>query len=217
MKRALVLIAKEPGGGNAKTRLAGAFGREGSAALAEAMLLDSCERLVEIAPADCDLIVYHDPPDAAERLAALGIDARFTYLAQCTGTLGDRLAHAADELADYDGISIIAADAPHALGDVLDTLPRTPDEITLAPCDDGGYWAVGLARPAPIFAITMSTEDVLSETIAAAEAAARPVRLVPSALDLDLPDDLSAAETRAVLSEAPRTRETWLRLRERVR
>lgn len=210
----LALIAKEPVAGHAKTRLAAGLGAAGSAELAAAMLRDTAEALARLAPAGAELLLYHDPPDAAGRLAALGLPARFRPLPQPAGSLGARLAHLVDAQArDGRPLVVVAADAPHAAAGVLDALPARPGEIVLAPCEDGGYWAVGLDAPAPIFDVPMSAGDVVGATVACAATAGRPVRLLAPTLDLDVPDDLAAAEARGLLAAAPRTRAAYLRLR----
>ncbi|HEY3613364.1 MAG TPA: DUF2064 domain-containing protein [Gaiellales bacterium] len=207
----LALIAKEPGVVRAKTRLAATLGDEAAERFALALLLDSVAALAAAAPLAARLVLAHDPPDAAPRLRALGVPARFDCVAQGHGTLGDRLARLmADELAGGATACVIAAtDSPFALGAIADCVPRRRDEIVLAPCRDGGYWAVGAARTAPIFAVPMSTDDVLEETIAAAVACGCTVRLLPPTLDIDTECDLEAAAAENLLMHAPRTAAEW--------
>ena len=161
-------------------------------------------------------MIYHDPPDAAARLRPIAPrGARF--LAQPGGRLGDRLAHGSELLlaAGYDACVILAADSPFAVAGA-DWLPRTPDEVVLGPCADGGYWFVGLARPAAIFGCEMSRDDVLEQTIAAAAALGRPVRVLEPELDIDTVEDLELAEQRGLLERAPRTRRVWESARSRA-
>jgi glycosyltransferase A (GT-A) superfamily protein (DUF2064 family) len=183
-----------------------------AAALAEAMLVDSAAAVARAAPPDARLVVYHDPPDAAPRLAALGLDRRFAFVPQPAETLGGRLGHLVErELRGGATACVIAAtDSPFAVEGIVELVPREADEVVLAPCEDGGYWGVGLARPAPIFDVPMSTRDVLAATVARARAAGRPVRLLAPALDIDLVADLTAAAARGLLQRAPRTREAWV-------
>ena len=207
----LALIAKEPGGARAKTRLAATLGDATAERLARALLLDSVTALAGAAPRGARLVLAHDPPDAAPRLRALGIPSRFALVAQGAGSLGDRLEHLmVDELRRGASACVIAAtDSPFALGSIGDCVPRHRDEIVLAPCHDGGYWAVAASRPVPIFAIPMSTDDVLTETIAQAEAAGFGVRLLPATLDIDTESDLEAAAAEGLLELAPRTAAAW--------
>ncbi len=108
---------------------------------------------------------------------------------------------------------IAAIDSPFVLDPAISAcLPTTPGEIVLGPCEDGGYWAVGLDAPAPaIFAVEMSTDDVLAETVARGEALGRPVRLLPPMPDIDHAADLERAAARGLLTRAPRTALAWER------
>jgi hypothetical protein len=112
---------------------------------------------------------------------------------------------------------ILAADSPFAIAGIgTSWLPRTPDEVVLGPCADGGYWFVGLARPAAIFGCEMSRDDVLEQTILAAESLGRLVRLLEPELDIDTVEDLELAEQRGLLELAPRTRRVWETARSRA-
>jgi glycosyltransferase A (GT-A) superfamily protein (DUF2064 family) len=216
MRQAVVLIAKEPSAPHAKTRLAATVGRDAASRLAMAMLLDSGEALAANADADVDLVLYHDPPDAMPRVLTGGLPARFRGVAQPPGGLGHRLAHITTTLLaqGYATCSVVAADSPHGvLGALEEARPRHPDEIVLGPCEDGGYWVVGLARPAAIFDVAMSTPDVLAATIERARSLGRDVRLLAPLLDFDTWDDLLAAERRGLLAAAVRTRHEVASLR----
>ena len=209
----LALIAKEPGAARAKTRLAATLGEPAAERLARALLLDSVAALAAAAPRAARLVLAHDPPDAEPRLRALGVPPRFDCVPQGPGTLGDRLERLLGSELERGATAcvIAAADSPFALGSIGECVPRQRDEIVLAPCRDGGYWAVGAARPAPIFAVPMSTDDVLAETIALAEGAGFRVRLLPSTLDIDTESDLEAAAAEDLLARAPRTAAEWQR------
>jgi glycosyltransferase A (GT-A) superfamily protein (DUF2064 family) len=82
--------------------------------------------------------------------------------------------------------------------------------VVLGPCDDGGYYLIGLKTPcASLFEVVMSTSSVLSDTIAAAERAGLRVSLLPTWYDVD-----TVQEVRRLQAEldadptalAPRTR-----------
>lgn len=212
MSVSFALIAKEPAAGRAKTRLAATVGRAAAQDIAEAMLLDSAAALAVVAPADARLVLYHDPPDAADRLAGLGVPERFAFRRQATGSLGDRLARIVrSELAAGASACVVAAtDSPFAIGAmVLECVPRCRDEVVLAPCEDGGYWAVGVARTARIFDVEMSTRDVLAATAVRVRAARRHLRLLAQTLDIDAEADLHEASGRGILDRAPRTAAVW--------
>jgi hypothetical protein len=186
--------------------------------LAAALLDDTLAALAADAVPGEDIVVYHDPPDAAARLRPIA-PQRTRFLAQPQGGLGERLAHGSELLLDagYDACVILAADSPFAIAGIgSDWLPRTPDEIVLGPCADGGYWFVALSRPAAIFACEMSRDDVLEQTIAAAAGLGRPVRLLDPELDIDTVGDLELADARGLLELAPNTRRVWESARSRA-
>lgn len=217
MSVSFALIAKEPAAGRAKTRLAATVGRAAAREIAEAMLLDSATALAAVAPADAHLVLYHDPPDAAGRLADLGLPERFVFRAQTGGSLGDRLEDIVrSELAAGASACVVAAtDSPFAVGAlVLECVPRYRDEVVLAPCEDGGYWAVGIARTARIFDVEMSTTDVLAATAVRVRAARRRLRLLAPTLDIDVEADLRKASRQGVLDRAPRTAAAWAGVRQ---
>ncbi len=190
------------------------LGRQGAAELAEAMLLDAADVLVRAAPEEARLVLYHDPPDAAGRLTALGLPGRFVLVPQPSGSLGRRLAAlAACELAGGATACVIAAtDAPFAVHMVGDCVPGHRDEAVFAPCADGGYWAVGLARPSEFTDVPMPAPDVLAATVTRATEDGFDVRLLAPTLDLDEVDDLEAARHDGLLARAPRTAKAWATL-----
>ncbi len=214
MTISLALIAKEPASGRAKTRLAATLGARNARRLAEAMLLDSAEALATLG---ATVGAAGPVPRSARRGPAPSIARRSRPVrdGRCRpdGSLGHRLAQLSDrELGDGASACVIAAaDSPFAIEPaILDCVPVTQDEVVLAPCADGGYWAVGLARPAPmIFDVPMSTASVVRATIESARAAGRSVRLLPDSLDLDLVSDLERAARSGVLGNAPRTAAAW--------
>ena len=78
-------------------------------------------------------------------------------------------------------------------------------EVVLGPAVDGGYSLIGSSRPTPtLFAVTMSTDAVLEDTIARAAAGLR-VRLLAERGDLDTLQDLVIAMDAGWLAHAPRT------------
>jgi hypothetical protein len=91
----------------------------------------------------------------------------------------------------------------------LDCLTRAFDALTdgadvvLGPSDDGGYYLIGLRRPAPrlLREVRMSTPDVLADTLAIAAQEGLRVELLPMWFDVD--DARSLARLRAELAGAP--------------
>jgi len=87
--------------------------------------------------------------------------------------------------------------------------------VVFGPCDDGGYYLVGLTRPQPrlLREVQMSTPSVLRDTLALAEQEGLRVALLPLWYDVDTVQELgrlqlelraaaggTALHTRAMLS-----------------
>jgi glycosyltransferase A (GT-A) superfamily protein (DUF2064 family) len=60
-------------------------------------------------------------------------------------------------------------------------------EVVLGPCDDGGYYLIGLTQPAPrlLREVPMSTPTVAADTLALATEAGLQVKLLPLWYDVD--------------------------------
>jgi hypothetical protein len=68
----------------------------------------------------------------------------------------------------------------------------TGHEMVLGPTVDGGYWLIGLSRPAAVFeGIPWSAAETCSKTLARAEQLGLRVACLPTTRDVDDPDDLS--------------------------
>jgi hypothetical protein len=85
-------------------------------------------------------------------------------------------------------------------------------DVTLGPCEDGGYYLIGLKRPQPrlLREVRMSTPNVLRDTLSRAEQAGLRVSLLPMWYDVDTVQELHRLrdELRAEADGlAPHTRE----------
>jgi rSAM/selenodomain-associated transferase 1 len=138
---ALVVIAKAPVAGLAKTRLCPPLSGEQAAALARASLEDTLAAMLASGAARRVLVLDGEPgewlPDGVELLAQRG------------GDLAQRLA---DAFEDVGGPALlIGMDTPQVtpalLGDGLDLLAAEDCDAVFGPTFDGGYWAIGLRRP----------------------------------------------------------------------
>jgi glycosyltransferase A (GT-A) superfamily protein (DUF2064 family) len=65
-------------------------------------------------------------------------------------------------------------------------------DVTLGPCDDGGYYLIGIKKPAPrlLREVRMSTSTVAADTIAMAKEEGLCVTLLPTWYDVDDVDSL---------------------------
>ena len=76
-------------------------------------------------------------------------------------------------------------------------------DVVLGPSDDGGYYLIGLKRPAPrlLREVQMSTSHVTTDTLALAAEEGLKVALLPTWYDVD--DAQSLARLKAELATAP--------------
>lgn len=183
----LVLVfLKAPRPGFVKTRLARDLGPAQAARIYRRL----AEAQLEKIPRDWLVEIRYAPRGArAEMRAWLG--PRWHLRVQRSGDLGVRLT-AAFAQAFKNGahrVFAVGADCPE-----LDAarLQRAADALTLAdvvlgPARDGGYYLIGLRRPAPALfkGIPWSTTAVLRETRRRARAAGWRVRLLDELEDVD--------------------------------
>jgi len=139
---ALLVIAKQPVAGRAKTRLTPPCTPEQAAALADAALRDTLQ-VVRETPADRRVLVFEgqDPepwlPDGFELVTQRGEG------------LGERLQAAFDDIAQP--ALLVGMDTPQLTPlDLLSAAAalRVEDaDAVLGPTHDGGYWCVGFRAP----------------------------------------------------------------------
>ncbi|MGW3485691.1 TIGR04282 family arsenosugar biosynthesis glycosyltransferase [Streptomyces sp. NPDC001054] len=188
----LLVIAKEPRAGRVKTRLTPPFTPEQAAALAEASLTDTLHT-VATTPATRRVLVLDGTPGP-------WLPPGFDVVPQCAGGLDERLAAA---FAGCTGPALlIGMDTPQVTPALLD-VRLAEDEAVFGPALDGGFWALGLASPAPelLRGVPMSTATTGAVLRARLVAAGLRVRDLPPLRDVD-----TAADAHAVAGEAPGSR-----------
>ncbi|MGW5047356.1 TIGR04282 family arsenosugar biosynthesis glycosyltransferase [Streptomyces griseoluteus] len=187
----LLVIAKEPRPGRVKTRLTPPFTPVQAAALAEAALTDTL-RAVVAAPATRRVLVLDGRPGP-------WLPAGFEVVPQCAGGLDERLA---DAFARCSGPALLVGmDTPQITPDLL-SLDFTDCDARFGPAEDGGFWALGLARPEPglLRGVPMSVPETGSVQRERLAAAGLRVRELPRLRDVD-----TAADAHAVAALAPDT------------
>ena len=191
----LLVMAKAPLPGRVKTRLCPPLTPEQAAALALAALEDTLAAAAACAAAR--RVVMLD----GERGAWL--PAGFEVLEQAEGALGARMEAA---FAAVGGAALmIGADAPQVTPERLDAglAALAHHDAALGPADDGGYWAIGLRRPAP----GVFDGVPMSEPGTAAAQRARLGELGLSVAELDpLRDVDTIDDVEAVAAAAPGSR-----------
>ncbi|MGW5279266.1 TIGR04282 family arsenosugar biosynthesis glycosyltransferase [Streptomyces collinus] len=185
----LLVIAKEPRPGRVKTRLTPPFSPEQAAGLAEAALADTLRAVAE-APATRRVLVLDGRPGR-------WLPPGFDVVPQCAGGLDIRLA---DAFARCSGPALlIGMDTPQVTPDLLTVDFRDCDAL-FGPAEDGGFWALGLARPEPALlrGVPMSAPQTGAVQRERLVAAGLRVRDLPRLRDVDTADD-----ARAVAALAP--------------
>lgn len=191
---AIVVLAKAPLPGLAKTRLIPALGAEGAAALAGRLLDHAVATAVSAGLGPvwlCGTPTLSHP--AFQRLAALhGV----VLSAQAEGDLGQRMQQALQQVLDSGGPALlIGTDAP-ALGAarlVQAARALQDHDAVFVPALDGGYALVGLraAAPALFSGMSWSTPQVMADTRERARAAGLRWAELPAVPDIDEPADLA--------------------------
>ncbi len=150
MSTAVIVFAKAPMPGLAKTRLAPALGPAGAAALADRMLHHALAQAVaaDVGPVElCGASDAVHPAHPALKAAAAGHGASLT--AQGMGDLGQRMHRAlARSLARCERALLIGTDAPALDAAVLREAASAlqTHAAVFVPALDGGYALVGLRR-----------------------------------------------------------------------
>jgi hypothetical protein len=203
-------MAKQPAPGQTKTRLAPPLSVAEAAELYHCFLLDKLAQMRQVEMAN--LVVAYWPAEGREYFADLA--PGFELIPQVGTDLSSRLVSVFDTAFDrgYDQVIAIDGDTPTLPADYLRQgflrLDEPAVDVVLGPCEDGGYYAIGLREPHPtLFDVTMSTPHVVEDTLAQAEAAGLRVSLLPHGRDVDTPADLAwlAAELAADQEKAPAT------------
>ena len=191
---AVIVFAKAPVPGLAKTRLAPALGADGAARLAARMLEHAAAQAVEARVGPVEICASPEP--AHPLFAQLAARHRLTLASQGEGDLGERMFRAfARVLAGQGGGALlIGTDAP-ALDAAM--LRRAASELSrhgavFVPALDGGYALIGLRQAETRWFADMpwSTPSVMSETRKRMKAAGLDWTEFPPVADIDEPADL---------------------------
>lgn len=194
---ALVVMAKAPVPGLAKTRLVPALGAAGAARLAERFLAHT---LHEALAAGLGPVVLSCAPAARHpAFAPWAAQPRLALQDQPAGDLGQRMAAAFERgFARAEAVLLFGTDAP-ALGSeqlaAAAAALHTHDAV-FVPTHDGGYVLIGLARRAWPAAAALfegmpwSTAEVMPRTRERLQALRMRTLELPCVADVDEPADL---------------------------
>jgi glycosyltransferase A (GT-A) superfamily protein (DUF2064 family) len=219
----VLVMAKAPVPGFAKTRLAASVGPEVAADLAAAALLDTLEYAVEAMVTlggGPPVVALTGPVESAARSVELRSALRGCLVIPQHGeTFAERLAAAHTETARFGAVVQIGMDTPQAGAQRLLRAAEHLDraDAVLGPADDGGWWLLGLRDPrkaAALRTVTMSTPRTGALTRRALTAAGLVVASTEELRDVDLAED-----AWAVAAQTPGSRFTaaWQAASQRVR
>ena len=208
----LLVVAKAPVPGEAKTRLTPPASPEQAAEIAAAGLLDTIDVALRT-PAARTAVAWTGEIAAAIRCEELiPALAETTVVPQRGPGFADRLAAAhADTGRALPGHPVlqIGMDTPQVSPELLAASaaplhqPHGPDAV-LGPASDGGWWALGVREPgcaAVLRNVPMSHPDTGDRTLRALRAAGLRVELLPELSDVD-----TMVDARRVAEEVPGSR-----------
>jgi len=215
--RRLLLFTKPARAGRVKTRLIGDLTPVDAARLHAAFLDDLLARLQG---GDFELRIAWalDPDQEMPAGPVPGVRQR-------GNDLGERLYRALSDAAAPGDI----AGAVAAVGSDHPTIPlelvhrafaaiEAGTDVVLGPAEDGGYYLIalrsGAVSPLLFTEIAWSTEQVLTSTLERCRELGLEVEILPTASDLDTPDDLRRLAARMAVSDlgCPRTRDLLVSL-----
>jgi uncharacterized protein len=192
---ALVVMAKAPFAGEAKTRLRPAFSAEQAAEISRCLLLDLISHIQDFTRAD--RFVAFTPAEAAAAMKRI-LPADFDGFSQRGRDLGERMNHAVCELAyrGYKNVVVIGGDLPalpiRFLDEAFRILCAPEKKVVLGPTKDGGYYLIGLNQIMPqIFEdIAWSTAEVFQATVNKLKLLGIDSACLPTWFDIDTVEDL---------------------------
>ena len=190
----LIIFAKAPVAGQAKTRLMPALGAEGAAALAARLLQHTVTTALSAGFGAVELCVAPDTTHPAFAELASQHPA-LHWAVQGEGDLGARMHRAFQRrLAGGQPVLLVGTDAPALDAEMLRAAAHalTEQDAVFVPALDGGYALIGLRRPeASLFdGMPWSTARVMPESRERAQRAGLCWAELPAVPDIDEPADL---------------------------
>ena len=188
-------MAKVPGAATVKSRLHPSITPGRATELYRCFLLDRLDALAAL-PGIAPVIAF-TPHEAESAMAALAPPG-FALVPQRGADLGQRLAGLLADLIGRGHPAAIAIDSDSPtlpMAYVLEaalTLETKAADVVLGPCDDGGYYLIGVRAPRPALfeGIPWSTERVTPVTLERARRLGCSVHLLPPWFDVDTEADL---------------------------
>jgi uncharacterized protein len=193
----LLVVAKAPEPGRAKTRLAATVGDRVAAEIAAAALLDTLDA-VAATPVAARVVALTGELDAAAGAADIRRRLEsFTVIGQRGDDFADRLANAHADAADGQPVLQIGMDTPQVTDELLASCAGRllHAQAVLGLACDGGWWVLGLQTPATaecLRRVPMSQPDTGELTLKALSDNGIDVYPVEVLSDFDVVDDVAA-------------------------
>ncbi|HEY7719697.1 MAG TPA: DUF2064 domain-containing protein [Pedococcus sp.] len=217
----VVVLAKAPVPGLAKTRLAASEGPHRAADLAAAALLDTLETCARVFAPGRRVVALTGDLAGAARAQDLGRAlASWQVVDQHPGPLGERVRQAVRDAHRLTGgpVVLLGMDTPQVRAADLEAVAAhaAAGRTVLGPATDGGWWVLAVPDPAhadPVAPVPTSRPDTGALTLAALRAAGTepvataPLRDVDTAADARHAADLAPGSRFARAWRAPRPAE----------
>ncbi len=190
----LIVFGRYPEPGRTKTRLVTALGALGAADL-QRRLTENTVRAARTLARRRRMRVEFRFSGGSPRQVRRWLGPNLEVAQQAAGDLGRRMESAVREAlgAGAARVVLVGTDVPGLTPDHLREAfeALSGNDLVLGPSTDGGYWLVGMKRPAGIFGdIPWGTGEVLERTLALARAQGATVHCLAPQSDLDTPADL---------------------------
>ncbi len=208
--RCLFFFVRNPERGAVKSRLAKVLGEEVAADLYKNFILDMLSALEK---KDYPLSVCFYPTDALADIKEV-LGARYRYLPQQGGDLGERMKHCLHQAfsAGFLRAVLIGSDLPDLPLDIVDeafvSLQRV--DAVIGPALDGGYYLIGFKKdsftPEVFRDMPWGADTVLQQTSDRLQKHQRTIHLLPCWDDIDDLEDLKKfVERNRKTGRCPRT------------
>jgi uncharacterized protein len=213
----MLVVAKAPVSGEAKTRLGIEIGADQAADVAAAALLDTlaaCEEAV--GPGRCHLALTGDLAGAARAQEITSLLKHWSVIPQRGADFAERLVNA--HLDVGHGVVVqVGMDTPQATSEqLLGAADALGDhDVTLGPAEDGGWWVLARRDPAalrPLLEVPMSRPTTFDDSHAALVAAGLTVATTTTLRDVDTVEDarhVAAAAPASSFAAAWQRLERW--------
>lgn len=172
--------------------------------------------------AGCTLRLIVTPDERARDLSGLLGFPDLQASPQGGGDLGDRLLRAVERAfaGGAAGVILLGGDSPTLPASIVEDAAAllTQHDAVLGPCDDGGYYLLGLRRalPALFHDVGWGGEQVAEQTRARARVAGIDLAELPGWYDLDRVEDLAraAVDLAPAVDDTTAARELYQLIRE---